>query len=386
MTKKIIGLTVFIFVQLIIGCSNSGEDGDGVFGIVNTDPNCNQIVNIPDANFKAKLLSGGYNVVRTLDGGTILDANGDGQIQVCEAENIGSLNVDQSDINSIEGILQFRNIQNLSFKYNNVSQPLDFTSLKRLSFLAATNNDIPSLNVTGLSKLEYLTCDDNKLQALNVASLKSLKTLYCELNQISNLNIQGSNKLEDLRIYHNKITELNVSSHANLKSLYTSDNLLTELNVSGLTNLLTLNCSSNQLLSLNATNCKNLFDIICNQNNIQELKISGCETLINLQCYLNKITSINLTGLTNLGFFNASGNKFVSVDIRDCPNMNYLDVSFNPNLQTLVLKNGTVAIQGINIYLCPSLSTICCDAIEQTEISANVQTYNYNCAVITNCF
>lgn len=381
--KVSITLTACVLFQLFIGCS---DDGDSAPGIVNTDPNCSRIVNIPDANFKAKLVAGGYLTCVTLDGSTTIDENGDGEIQVCEAENVGSLTIDQADINSIEGILEFRNIQTLSFNYNNISDALDLRSLKRLVNVYLTNNEIPSLNVTGLKRLENLFCDGNNLQSLSVKSLTSLKYLYCQHNEISNLNIEGAVNLTVLRIYQNNISTLDVSHLSDLLQLYASDNLLTNLDLSGLTLLQNVNCDSNNLQTLNATGCVSLSDLDCGQNNLTQLNLSGCTNLSYLRCSNNNLTSIDFNGLPNLVIATCNGNKFVTIDIRNCVVMNSFDLSFNPNLQTLIVKNGSVAPQGINLYLCPSLTTICCDADEQQEIISDIQTYGYNCTVVTNCF
>jgi len=382
MTKKLFILAAFFLFLFSSGCSN---EGDSIPEIVNTDPNCNQIVNIPDANLKAKLVAGGFGICVTLDGHTVIDVNGDGEIQVCEAENFGSLTIDQSDINSIEGILEFRNIQTLSFNYNDISEALDLTSLKRLVNVMLTDNEIPSLKVSGLNHLEYLACNGNNLHTLNVGSLGSLKTLLCQFNQITNLNIEGAGKLVNLEIYQNNISELDVSHLSDLRQLYAFDNALTVLNLSGLTNLQDVNCSANDLQSLNATGCVSLRDLECGQNNLNQLKLSGCTKLAIMHCNGNSLTSLNFAGLNNLSYVDCRGNQFVSLDIRDCVVMNYFSVSFNPNLQSLIVKNGSVATQGIDIYQCPSLMTICCDAGEQSEIMSDIQTFGYNCTVVTNC-
>ncbi|NNT71455.1 hypothetical protein HKT18_04410 [Flavobacterium sp. IMCC34852] len=376
-------LAVCFLSLLFIGCS---DDGDSAPEIVNTDPNCSRIVNIPDANFKAKLVAGGYLTCVNLDGSTTIDANGDGEIQVCEAEKVGSLTIDQADINSIEGILEFRNIQTLSFKYNNISEALDLRSLKRLVNVYLTDNEIPSLNVTGLKRLENLFCDGNNLQSLSVKSLTALKYLYCQHNEISNLNIEGAVNLTVLRIYQNNISTLNVSHLSDLLQLYTSDNLLTHLDLSGLTQLQHVICDSNNLQTLNASGCSSLWELECGQNNLTQLNLTGCTNLTTLSCISNNLTSLDFSDLIRLSYADCGGNQFVSIDIRDCVLMSYFDVSFNPNLQTLIVKNGSAATQGISIYQCPSLTNVCCDFEEQQEIIADIQTYGYNCTVVTNCF
>lgn len=380
--KISITLTACLLMLFFVGCS--GDDSSSE--IINTDPNCSRIVNIPDANFKAKLVAGGYLTGLTLDGSTTIDANGDGEIQVCEAENVASLTIDQSNINSIEGILEFRNIQQISFKYNNISDALDLTSLKRLVNVYLTDNEIPSLNVNGLKRLEHLFCDGNQLQSLSVKSLTSLKYLYCQNNEITNLNIEGATNITVLRLYHNNISNLNVSHLSDLQQLYASDNLLTHLDISGLTLLQDVNCTSNALQTLNASGCIALWSLYCGQNNLTQLNLTDCTNLTNMSCSQNNLTSLDFSDLIGISSADCSGNQLVAVDIRNCVVMNSFDLSFNPNLQSLFVKNGSIAPQGINIYQCPALTSVCCDTEEQAEIMNDILTYGYNCVVETNCF
>jgi hypothetical protein len=52
-----------------------------------------QVVNIPDANFKARLLAISF-----------LDANNDGSIQVSEAQKVKTLDVSYKEIQDLTGI------------------------------------------------------------------------------------------------------------------------------------------------------------------------------------------------------------------------------------------------------------------------------------------
>ncbi|HCQ14428.1 leucine-rich repeat domain-containing protein [Flavobacterium sp.] len=384
MKNKILLIASSLVLLLSTACSSDG-DSDNSDAIVYTDKSCSKIVTIPDINFKSKLLMG-YPHVSTHEGSSIIDKNGDGEIQVCEAEAISRITIDQSDINSIQGILEFRNVQNISFKSNNISAALDLTSLKRLKYVSLTNNNIPSLKVTGLSHLEYLFCDDNNLQTLSVKSLGSLKTLYCQSNQITDLNIEGATKLEVLHVNQNDISELEVRHISGLRQLIAQDNNLTHLDLHGLKQLLNVNCSTNKLISLDVSGCTGLWDVECGQNELTDLKLTGCTTLNYINCDINKLVNLDFTGLTNLVYVTCSSNKLVSVDFRDCVAMNYFNIDFNPNLTSMVVKNGSAAPQGISIYQCPSLTSICCDAIEQSEIMSDIQLYGYNCSVVTNCF
>jgi hypothetical protein len=371
------------FLLFLSSCST---DEDNVNGIVNTDPNCSRIIVFADANFKAKLLEENPNYTMTLEGYSKVDTNGDGEIQVCEAENVGMIKFDNAGITNFEGLLEFRNLQSLSIEDNSINGPLNLSSLKRLVNVNVGGNGITELNVQGLQSLKILQCRFNNLQELNIKSLPSLSSLYCQSNQISTLNFTGSNNLKVLHVYSNQISELNVTPLSDLQQLYTQYNELSSLNLNGLVNLNTVNCSNNNLQTLTAVGCSVLLDMDCNQNDLTQLNLQGCVKLITLNCYLNNLPTLNLSGLVELNYCALSGNSFTTMDLRDCVNMSYLDVSFNPQLQTLIVKNGSVASQGVNIYQCPSLSTICCDVTEQAEMINEVQTYGYACNVITNCF
>ena len=87
-----------------------------------------QIVNIPDSNFKARLLgaNGGvhastetpvyYPVSDTwgVSSSNIIDTNGDGEIQVSEAQAIKFLNVYNGSIYDLQGISSFTNLEFLN--------------------------------------------------------------------------------------------------------------------------------------------------------------------------------------------------------------------------------------------------------------------------------
>lgn len=140
---------------------------------------CNaQIVNIPDANFKAKLLAANANnsiastqtpdITSSVQVNTFnkIDTNGDGEIQVTEAAAIKYLNVTNSSIPNMEGIEYFTNLLVLNCSYNLLT----------------------SLNVLALARLRQLRCDVNKLPSLDVSRITSLIELDCKYNKLISLN------------------------------------------------------------------------------------------------------------------------------------------------------------------------------------------------------
>jgi Leucine-rich repeat (LRR) protein len=287
-----------------------------------------QIVNIPDANFKAKLLQASpSNYIASTEtpdaNGNItyakIDTNNDGEIQVSEALAIKWLNVTLSNIANLSGIESFTNLQ----------------------YLECGVNQLPSLNVSGLTNLQYLYCNDNQLTSLNVSGLTNLLGLWCEVNQL---------------------TSLNLSSLTNLQVLFCFDNQLASLNVSGLTNLHTLSCWNNQLPSLNVSSLTNLQGLLCNNNQLTSLNLSGLTNLADLRCSGNQLPSLNVSGLTNL-------------ETLYC---------YNNQLTTLFVKNGRS--ENIIFDNNPTLQYICADEGQLASIQSQITQYGYtNCNVNSYC-
>lgn len=96
-----------------------------------------QIINFPDANFKAKLLSitPASNYATNIYGQyTAVDLNNDGEIQQSEAAQIVNLNLSNSiSINNIDGINYFTNLKVLNLNSNQItSVSLNIVTLEEL--------------------------------------------------------------------------------------------------------------------------------------------------------------------------------------------------------------------------------------------------------------
>ena len=216
-----------------------------------------QIVNIPDANFKARLIYVG------------VDTNFDSQIQNSEAEAITSLiigdltlNDDSDDIINLSGIEYFLNLTVLNCNSHKI-------------------NNLSLLN--SLSQLFSLDCANqgSVLTNLDVSSLINLTHLNCEQNSLANLNLNGLNQLVDFRCDYNQLTSLNLS---------------------GLTALQNASCTFNALTTLDLTVLSNLNNINFSNNNISTLILSGNSSLAYVYANHNNFTSINLSSLTNLQY------------------------------------------------------------------------------------
>ena len=289
-----------------------------------------QIVNIPDANFKTRLLqaSPSNQIASTQTPNANvnpttyfqIDTNNDGEIQVSEALTIKWLSVSQSNIANLTGIESFTNLQ----------------------FLRCNFNQLTNLNVSGLTNLRFLDCNTNLLPSLNVSGLTNLQQLNC------------------------------------------GGNLLPSLNISGLTNLQFLSCWNNQLPSLDVSGLTNLRELICSGNQITSLDVSGSPYIQSLNCVGNQLTSLNVSGLTNLHFLLCGGNQLSSLDVSGLTNLQSLNCSAN-QLIILFVKNG-LSEGYIEFANNPTLLYICADEGQLASIQTKITQYGYtNCNVNSYC-
>jgi hypothetical protein len=218
-----------------------------------------QIVTIPDAKFKAKLVqaNASNSVARDLNGNYFkIDANDDGEIEISEAEQVSGLTIFSENIASLEGISSFKNLKILHSGSNQLTN-LDLTKNTALESLDCTYNLLTSLNLSKNTALVYLGCFGNKLTNLDISESINLQDLDCSNNQLTNLNVSKSIALENFICIGNKLTTLDVSENTNLIYLYCNNNQLTNLDISKNTVLENLNCKDNKLVNLNLKNGNN---------------------------------------------------------------------------------------------------------------------------------
>lgn len=94
------------------------------FALVAFNPVSAQIVNIPDNNFKIKLLNANTsnNIAKDINGNNIkVDVNEDGEIQEIEALNVYELSIYNSSIADLTGIEAFTNLTLLGVSHNDLS-------------------------------------------------------------------------------------------------------------------------------------------------------------------------------------------------------------------------------------------------------------------------
>ncbi len=361
-----------------------------------------QIVNIPDANFKAKLLSADvnntiastyydfYNFDMIPTTFNKIDINNDGEIQNSETINIQFLDVRNSNISDMAGLEAFVNLKFLICTQNQLSS-LNISSNLGLRELYCRNAGVTSLNVSLNSNLRILFCDNNQISNLNVTQNVNLVSLVASGNLLSQIDVTQNTALQSLSVDNNDLSNLNISQNLLLKDLVCSGNLLTNINVtphSQLTqffcgsnplstvnvtqnaNLKTLECSNIGLTTLNVTSNPNLEYLNIGYNNIANIDLSQNTNLKTLHCVSTQMNNLNLSNNVNLESLFCSFNNLTNLDLSNNINLNVLYCQGNP-LSTLNIKNGKIE-NTVNLMANTNLEFICVDYSQISAIQALV--------------
>ncbi|UZR98764.1 MopE-related protein [Chondrinema litorale] len=275
-----------------------------------------QIVDIPDANFKSALINNHIN-------NFLIDTNGDGEIQVTEANAYsGGIYVSYENISDLTGIEAFINITKLKCDRNNLTS-LDLSQNVALKELYCGNNSIRDINLSQNKSLTYLDCTENLLESLDVSENTALELLYCYNNQIKSLDVSKNIELSKLRFRFNQIKSLNISQNSKLKIL---------------------DCSENQIDLLDLSSNIFLTELDCYNNNIEKLDVTKNTFLVRLECRGNQLSSLDVSKNISLSYLNCAGNHQISgLDISANTLLKSLECQYN-DLRYLNLANGSNSI------------------------------------------
>jgi Leucine-rich repeat (LRR) protein len=300
-----------------------------------------QDLNIPDAVFLNKLISQG------------VDTNGDGIIQLSEAQAITTL-----DVNSLQSNEKIEDMEGIQF----------FTNLTELR---CHSNLITSLDVTSLTSLEFLYCSNNQLNTLNIQGLSQLSTLWANNNHLSSIDLTGLDSIWWIWVSNNNLNEIDLSGMNGLEAIWISENQLTQIDF---------------------TPTPNLFEIYISGNLITTLEVNHLSNLNNLYCENNLIEEISISSLTNLNTLYIGNNLIEEIDGSQNPEFIELHCQSNPNLIYINMKNGAISTadpdmlyHGFNFYNLPNLQFICMDPGEEYALSESGYNPNNVTVSTTDC-
>jgi hypothetical protein len=342
-----------------------------------------QTVNIPNALFKAQLLE--YSPV--------IDTNGDGEIQIAEAQVVTSLTLDHQ-ISDTTGIEAFTNLTTLTMRhvtdpsvdlsaltnletldlfdgffntlnisglvnlknlnlspghldaldlsgltaleivncFGNGLDSITHTGLPNLIRLNAGTNQLTSFNTTGLPVIEWLILSRNEFTAIDVTELTTLKVLDLHESTLGTTTYDFStlSQIEELNVSSCGLTSINVTGLTNLKILACANNELPTIDVTSLINLKTLDCHGNHLVDIDVTGLAGLEKLFIQANNIAALDVSTATALLELNCSENSLASLNTSPLTNLERLFCGGNAITQATLTIPTNLKQLSTDNMP--------------------------------------------------------
>ena len=163
-----------------------------------------QIINIPDVNFKAKLIALG------------VDDNGNGEIEMAETVMVSTLFLQNSNISSLEGIQYFTEMDWLDCSGNNISDLSVLNSFPYFYTLECSNNNLTNLDLSNFYSITNLYCSYNQLTSLDLSN-----TLYTVMNVVA-----SNNNLITLNIKNGTagVNGLYIENNPNLSHVCVNDN------------------------------------------------------------------------------------------------------------------------------------------------------------------
>ncbi len=280
-----------------------------------------QIVTFADSNFKDAL------VAHTTP---VIDTNGDGEIQVTEAEATNQLLVSGKGLADLGGIEAFTNIVTLACADNYISQ-LDLTSNTNLVDVDARINFLSEIDLSANELLNDLKVNDNFLTNLDLSQNPNLEFLRCNSNFLTSLDLSQNEALVIVSASYNEITNLNLGNKPNLNQLTLRNNSLVSMDLSQCPVLGALSIQFNDLTSLDTTNNPSLRIFRCHGNELNSLDLSSNANLQALYCYLNPLQELNLRNGANASFF-------------------VMEANLNPDLNCIQVDDALMANNGEGVY------------------------------------
>ncbi|MDN3695026.1 T9SS type A sorting domain-containing protein [Chryseobacterium tructae] len=349
-----------------------------------------QIVDIPDTNLKTFLLSSSPSntIAKNLNGNYFaIDSNNDGNIQQSEADQVGSLEIINLDINATgnnpiqnyQGVLSFTHIKNIKIDYWNVpTHPFTINNLPTLENLEVSfnNSDPGNASITHCSNLKNLSIKGIYLQNFtNNPALKNLNIGFTSTTYQNVLStIEGLSQLETLTLQGYFFTSgttsgtLNLSHHQSLTQVTINSLGLSSLDVShsNLLNSVNINMgdtfpgsSPKYFGTLNISACPLITNLNINENsNITGLIAESSPNLQSIECYSKYLGTLNINSSPVLHSVKLAGNEVLLMNntpaLKDIKITKYSGTSFDAtnaiNLENLELGYFAYTTAPINLY------------------------------------
>lgn len=336
-----------------------------------------QIVNIPDANLKALLLSFSPTNGGALDinnNSIKIDTNNDGEIQVSEAQQVNALmlQLNNTNITNLDGLNEFPMLKSLAlYNPNFTSAVSNLSNFPSLEYLQINHGLVNSWNIQNnialkTVKLQSVLANSISIQGPMVNDIEIVGSLMT----IENIDVNNCPLLKKIKLHASKISSLNLSNMIFLEEIDIAMNLfLSNINLQGSNGLKTVSITNNALTSINVANSPLLTFLVCSNNQLQSATISGCTSLATINFENNLLTFLDLSNLTMVQNVTLSNNLLTQVNLQNNNALLFLNVTDNqltnlstnqiPNLISLRINNNQFS--NLNFADMPLLASVYCN-------------------------
>ncbi len=186
-----------------------------------------------------------------------IDANGDGEISLLEAQAYTGAIEGGIGITDASEIEYFTNLSVLDLGFNQLSA-IDVSKNTALTELSLNDNELTAIDVSQNTALTALDLQSNELTALDVSKNTALTELILSDNELTAIDVSQNFALTRLNLGRNQLTTIDISQNTALTDLGLDFNQLTELDLSQNTALTGLDLENNtSLTKLNLANGNN---------------------------------------------------------------------------------------------------------------------------------
>ena len=290
-----------------------------------------QIVNIPDTNFKAHLVN--YT-------NPVIDTNGDGEIQVSEAEALDDrLSLGSSEISDLTGLEAFINLKEL-YSIDNFFTEIDLSALVSLEELRLDETELISINLSNATNLTLIELFTYKIEEIDFTSQINLDYLGIidDFNSptLTSITLPNTSTVTSIYLVETAISSIDFSSYINLERLRVSNNNLSSIDVSQNNNLEFLSISNQNIANVDISNLLHLEEFYFNRSNVSSINISNNINLKRIELWETNLEAIDVSNNIQLEYLDIHSTEISSIDL-----------SNQPLLEKLYINN--TAIDDINL-------------------------------------
>jgi uncharacterized repeat protein (TIGR01451 family) len=327
-----------------------------------------QVINFPDANFKAKLLQSGV-AFSEMNDELILDANNDGEIEVSEVQNVYALNVSNANISDLTGI----------------------SSFSALKFLTCNNNSLTNITIDNSIALMALRANHNNLTSLNLDLSSAVEGVDLSYNNFSSFIIENTYVAENFNLSHNQLTSLTLNNSV-FTYFMVDYNFLTSIEYQGNVSFSSGGFASfthNQFTLLDLSNAN--FDPSC----VLYLGYNPSDNVVfpdgSQPCvsYSSNNATFDMGNYSMVGY-SCDPEQQGQIRILNCPNLTNLILKNGYNHTEHECNEGGTVFQNpsldLTIQSCPNLSYICVDELEQPFVQARINQQGFQNQVQVNSY